>query len=220
MTDEYGQQWNVGMDSEYESIGHMDIYEMSELPEACKAIGSKWVFKKKRDSNGKIIAFKARLVAKGYSQREGIDYDETFSPVAMIKSIRILLAIAAHMDLEVWQMDVKTAFLHGYLEKGRDIYMQQPQGYVKKGEEHLVWKLKKSIYGLKQASRSWNLRFDEVIKTYGFVQSPNESCVYRLDVSGSVVFLALYVHKGMVIRTVSNEGLRRSCVHPWDQSHT
>ena len=75
-------------------------------------------------------------------------------------------------------MDVKTAFLHGYLEKGRDIYMQQPQGYVKKGEEHLVWKLKKSIYGLKQASRSWNLRFDEVIKTYDFVQSPNESCMY------------------------------------------
>ena len=94
---------------------------------------------------------------------------------------------------------------------------------MKKGEEHLVWKLKKSIYGLKQASRSWNLRFDEVIKTYGFVQSPNESCVYRLDVSGSVVFLALYVDDillidnnkevlsdviGMVIQTVSNEGLR------------
>ena len=181
------------MDSKFISITNMDVYEKTELPDGCVAIGSKWVYKIKRDYNGKIVAFKARLVAKGYSQREGIDFDETFSPVAMIKSIRILLAISAHLDFEVWQMDVKTAFLHGYLEKGRDIYMQQPEGYVKPGGEHLVWKFKKSIYGLKQASRSWNLRFDEVIKTYGFEKTPNDSCVYSLDMSGSVVFLALYV---------------------------
>ncbi|CAA0832574.1 cysteine-rich RLK (RECEPTOR-like protein kinase) 8, partial [Striga hermonthica] len=133
----------------------------------------------------------SRLVAKGFTQKEGIDYDETFLPVAMLKSIRILLSIASHMDYEVWQMDVKTAFLNGNLDE--DIYMQQPEGYVKKGQEHQVWKLKKSLYGLKQASRSWNIRFDEVIKSYGFDQCQDESCVYKKSNGNVVVFLVLYV---------------------------
>ena len=123
VVDENAPKWHKGMGSKFVSITDMDVYEKTELPDGCIAIDSKWVYKIKRDSNGKIVAFKARLVAKGYSQREGIGFDETFSPVAMIKSIRILLAISAHLDFEVWQMDVKTAFLHGYLEKGRDIYM-------------------------------------------------------------------------------------------------
>ena len=100
-------------------------------------------------------------MAKGYTQKEGIDYDETFSPVAMLKSVQILLAVAATLDYKIWQMDVKTAFLNGELEE--DIYMQQPKGCIALGQEQLVCKLHRSIYGLKQASRSWNIRFDQVI---------------------------------------------------------
>ena len=98
-------------------------------------------------------------MAKGYTQKEGVDYEETFSPVAMLKSIRILLSIAASLDYEIWQMDVKTAFLNGHLDES--IYMVQPEGFMAKGHERKVCKLLRSIYGLKQASRFWNLRFDE-----------------------------------------------------------
>ena len=102
-------------------------------------------------------------MAKWYTQKEGIDYDETFSPVVMLKSIRILLSIAVYYyDYEIWQMDVKTVFLNGNLEE--EIYMLQPESFIAKNQEHMVCKLKRSIYGLKQASRSWNIRFDQAIK--------------------------------------------------------
>ena len=114
-----------------------------------------------------------------------------FSPIAMLKSIRILLSIAASLDYEIWQMDVKTAFLNGYLEE--EIYMSQPNGFIKEEQEQKVCKLLKSIYGLKQASRSWNLRFDETIKAYGFEKNPDEPCVYKLINDQTVVFLVLYV---------------------------
>ena len=96
--------------------------------------------------------FKERLVVKGYTQKEGIDYEETFSSVAMLKSIQIFLSIVAHMDYDIWKMDVKTAFLNGSLKE--NIHMKQPEGFIAKGKEHLVCKLNRSIYGLKQASRS------------------------------------------------------------------
>ena len=120
-----------------------------------------------RGSDGKVETFKARLVAKGYTRRESIDYEETFSPIAILKSIRILLSIAACLDFEIWQMEVKTAFLNDNLEE--DIYMQQPEGFVASRKGNLVCKLQKSIYGLKQASRSWNIRFDQAVKSFGFL---------------------------------------------------
>ena len=122
------------------------------MPNGIKPVGCKWVYKKKRGIDGKVETFKIRLVAKGYTQKEEIDYEETFSPVAMLKSIRILLSIAAYYDYEIWQMNVKTAFLNGNLEE--EIYMMQPEGFIAKNQEHMVCKLKRSIYGLKQASRS------------------------------------------------------------------
>jgi len=108
-----------------------------------------WVFKTKRDVNGEIERYKAQLVAQGCSQQFGHDYDETFSPVVRYESIRVLLALAVRYQLKLHQMDVKTAFLNGELKE--DIYMKQPEGYIKKGKEHLVCKLKKSLYGLKQS---------------------------------------------------------------------
>ncbi|GKB26844.1 retrotransposon protein, putative, ty1-copia subclass [Tanacetum coccineum] len=131
------------------------------------------------------------LVAKGYTQLYGVDYEETFSSVANIKTIRILISIAAYYDYEIWQMDVKTAFLNGYLDE--DIYMVQPEGFVDPNHPRKVCKLQRSIYGLKQASRSWNKRFDEEIKRFGFAQNLDEPCVYQKASGSNVTFLILYV---------------------------
>ena len=119
------------MDREMESMHSNSVWSLVEIPEGVKPIGCKWIYKRKRGSDGKVETFKARLVAKSFTQKEWIDYDETFSPVAMLKSIQILLTLAACLDYEIWQMDVKTAFLNGSLEEG--IYMRQPEGFITKG---------------------------------------------------------------------------------------
>ena len=116
----------------------------------------------------------AKLVAKGFTQKEGIDYKDTFSPVSKKDSLRIIMALVAHFDLELHQMDVKTAFLNGNLDE--DIYMEQPEGFAKKGNEDLVCKLKKSIYGLKQASRQWYIKFNNTITSFGFKENIVDQC--------------------------------------------
>ena len=191
------QEWQKAMDREMESMYSNSVWSLVEAPKGVKPIGCKWIYKRKRGSDGKVETFKARLVAKGYTQKEGIDYEETFSPVAMLKSIRILLAVAASLDYEIWQMDVKTAFLNGNLNE--DIYMQQPEGFKTKGKEHMVCKLQRSIYGLKQASRSWNIKFDQAITSFGFEKSPDEPCVYKRIQAHKVVFLVLYVDDILLI---------------------
>ena len=184
------QKWLDAMNSEMDSMYDNQVWNLVDLPKGAKSVGCKWVFKKKTDMEGNIVTYKARLVAKGFTQRQGVDYEETFSPVAMIKSIRILLAIAAYYDYEVWQMDVKTAFLNGNLQE--DVYMTQPEGFTSK-DQTKVCKLNRSIYGLKQASRSWNIRFDETIKEFGFSQNLDEACVYKKEDGNSRIFLVLYV---------------------------
>jgi hypothetical protein len=147
--------------------------------------------------DGNVSVYKARLVAKGFRQVQGVDYEETFSPVAMLKSVRIMLAIAAYFDYEIWQMDVKTAFLNGKLTE--DVYMIQPEGFVDPANANKVCKLQKSIYGLKQASRSWNIRFDEVVKSFGFIKSDYDSCLYKKFSGSKVNFLILYVDDILLI---------------------
>ncbi|GJT19192.1 retrotransposon protein, putative, ty1-copia subclass [Tanacetum coccineum] len=164
---------------------------MVDLPPGCKTVRSKWLFKKKTDMDGIVHVCKAHRVAKGYTQLYGVDYEETFSPIADIRAIRILISIAAYYDYEIWQMDVKTAFLNGYLDE--DIYMVQPEGFIDPNHPRKVCKLKRSIYGLKQASRSWNKRFDEEIKRFGFAQNLDEPCVYQKASGSNVTFLILYV---------------------------
>ncbi|BBG99367.1 hypothetical protein Prudu_009033 [Prunus dulcis] len=122
------------------------------------------------NEQGQIGKYKARLVAKGYTQEEGVDYNETLSPVSTKDSFRVIMALVAHFDLHLHQMDVKTTFVNGDLIE--EIYMKQPGGFASKGEENLVCRLQKSIYGLKQASRQWYLKFDEVVKSQGFIDNP------------------------------------------------
>ncbi|KAK8705149.1 hypothetical protein V6N13_048757 [Hibiscus sabdariffa] len=191
------EKWLEAMRSEMDSMSSNQVWTLVEPPEGIKPIGCKWVFKKKTDMDGNVQTYKGRLVAKGFRQIHGIDYDETFSPVAMFKSIRILLAIAAFHDYEIWQMDVKIAFLNGKLEE--DVYMTQPEGFVAPENAGKVCKLQRSIYGLKQASRSWNLRFNDAIKEFGFIRNEDEPCVYK-KVSGSIIsFLILYVDDILII---------------------
>nr|GFA10621.1 hypothetical protein [Tanacetum cinerariifolium] len=143
------------IDAEEHKLGDLDneVWVLVELPPNGKTIGSKWLFKKTTDMDGNVHIYKAHLVAKGYTQTPGIDYEETFSPVADIRAISILIAIAAYYDYKIWQMDVKTAFVNGYLNE--EVYMEQPEGFVNKKYPNRVCKLKRSIYGLKQASRQW-----------------------------------------------------------------
>ena len=115
----------------------------------------------------------------------------------MLKSVRIILAIAAYFDYEIWQMDVKTAFLNGNLTE--DVYMMQPEGFVDPTNAGKICKLQKSIYGLKQASRSWNIRFDEVVKGFGFIKNEEEACVYKKKSGSYVAFLILYVDDILLI---------------------
>ena len=124
---------------------------MVDLPPGAKPIGCKWIFKRKLNPDGSVDKFKARLVAKGFTQKQNIDYFDTFAPVTRISSIRVLIALASIYKLVIHQMDVKTAFLNGDLEE--EIYMVQPEGYVVPGQENKVCKLLKSLYGLKQAPK-------------------------------------------------------------------
>jgi len=191
MSSKESNLWHDAMKEEMNSMASNKVWDLVKLPGGVKAIGCKWVFKTKRDSQGNIERYKARLVAKGFTQREGIDYTETFSPVSKKDSFRVIMALVAHFNFELHQMDVKTAFLNGSLEE--EVYMKQPEGFYSSEGENLVCKLNKSIYGLKQASRQWYLKFHEVITSFGFEENIMDQCIYQ-KVSGShICFLVLYV---------------------------
>ena len=153
------------MKDELRSMDKNSMWELVDLSPGRKAIRNKWVFKVKRKADGSIDKYKARLMAKGFTQQEGIHYDETFSPVVRVASIRLILAIVSQLDLELYQMDVKTAFLN--VELDEEIYMTQPMGFEVKGQERKVCKLKCSIYGLKQSSKQWYFRFHDSIISHG-----------------------------------------------------
>ncbi|KAJ9541592.1 hypothetical protein OSB04_028098 [Centaurea solstitialis] len=185
------QKWIDAMEDELKSMKDNDVWDLVELPKDVKPIGNKWLFKTKKDSNGNIERYKARLVAKRFTQKEGIDYKETFSPVSSKDSFRTIMALVAHYDLELHQMDVKTAFLNGNIDES--IYMTQPENFVLGDSKSMVCKLKKSIYGLKPASRQWYLKFHQVITSFGYEVNLVEDCVYHKFSGSNVIFLILYV---------------------------
>jgi hypothetical protein len=179
-----------------DSILSNGTWELSERPHGCNRVGCKWVFKKKLRPDGTIEKYKARLVAKGYTQKEGEDYFETYSLIARLTTIRVLLSMAASYGLIVHQMDVKTAFLNG------EIYMDQPDGFVVKGEERKVCKLLKSLYGLKQAPKQWHEKFDRTLTSVGFVVNEADKCVYYCHGGGEGDILCLYVDDIFIFGTI------------------
>ena len=193
---DHAPEWKVATDAEYNSLIENKTWKLVELPPGRKAIGCKWVFKLKHDVVGRVERFKARLVAKGYAQKYGIDYDEIFSPVVRFSSIHLLLAFAVQHDFPIHQMDVQTAFLNGKLDE--EIYMQQPEGYVKPGEEHLACKLEKSLYGLKQSSRCWNKAIKESVEKLGFTQASADPCVF-IRKADTLTILAIHVDDLMIL---------------------
>ncbi|GKD21152.1 retrotransposon protein, putative, ty1-copia subclass [Tanacetum coccineum] len=191
LMDPKSKKWLDAMNVKMQSMKDNEVWVLVELPPNARTVGSKWLFKKKTNMDGAVYVFKARLVAKGFTQTYGVDYEETFSPVANIRAIRIRIAIAAYYDYEIWKMDVKTAFLNGHLSE--EVYMEQPEGFVDPKYPNHICKLKRSIYRLKQASRQWNKRFDDKIKKYGFTQNRDEPCVYLKSSGSYIAILILYV---------------------------
>lgn len=146
-------KWRKAMDAEIEAIERNHTWELMELPEGEKTVGVKWIYRTKLNEKGEVDKFKARLVAKGYTQKYGIDYSEVFAPVARHDTIRMIIPLAAMNEWTVFQLDVKSAFLHGELVE--QVFVDQPPGYVKKGSKHMVYKLKRALYGLKQDPKAW-----------------------------------------------------------------
>ncbi|GJZ78099.1 retrovirus-related pol polyprotein from transposon TNT 1-94, partial [Tanacetum coccineum] len=147
------ESWIVAMQEELNQFVANDVWELVPQPRNMTIIGTKWVFRNKLDENGIVSRNKARLVAQGYNQQEGIDYDETYAPVARLESIRILLAYACALDFKLFQMDVKSAFLNGFINE--EVYVAQPPGFIDFEKPDHVYKLKKALYGLKQAPKAW-----------------------------------------------------------------
>ena len=189
------------MDEEIEAHLVNQTWEMCDNSTGVHPIKCKWVFKTKVDGQGNIERYKARLVAKGCSQRYGMDYEETFSPVVRYFSIRLLFAFAAKYNLSIGQLDVITAFLNPELE---NVYVILPAGYRYEGE---ICKLKKSIYGLKQASRAWNKEIDKVIKALGLKQSSQDPCVYFEVHDDLILIEALYVDDLLIMSNDNSKKL-------------
>ncbi|KAK8934097.1 hypothetical protein KSP39_PZI014574 [Platanthera zijinensis] len=192
--DEAAQEksWRTAMDAEIASIKKNDTWRLVDPPAGHKPLGVKWVYKVKKNKNGAVEKHKARLVVKGYRQVQGVDYDEVYAPVARIDTIRLIIALAAHYGWTIMQMDAVAAYLNGYLEE--DVYIEQPPGYVVKGQEKKVCKLRKALYGLKQGARAWNGRIDTFLQKHGYVKCPYEYALYmKVEKNGDIMILCLYV---------------------------
>jgi Reverse transcriptase (RNA-dependent DNA polymerase) len=198
-------EWRNAMNIEMDALKRNNTWEITNLPEGKKVVGCKWVYTIKYNAHGKIERYKARLVAKGYTQTYGIDFQETFSPVAKLSSVRVLLSIAANLEWSLHQFDVKNAFLHGELEE--EIYMEMPLGYQISNTEGKVCKLRKALYGLKQSPRAWFGRFSQAMKRYGYNQSDSDHTMFYKKRSDKICILIIYVDD-MIITGNDIEGIK------------
>ncbi|GJV93957.1 zinc finger, CCHC-type containing protein [Tanacetum coccineum] len=189
------------IDDEIDSIMENDTWVLSDLPPGCKPSGCKWIFKRKMKVDGTIDKFKARLVIQGFRQKEGIDYFDTYAPIARITTIILLLALEVIHNPVIHQMDVKTTFLNGDLDE--EVYMKQPEGFVMPGNEH---KVVNSLYGLKQAPKQWHQKFDEVVLSSGFLLNQSDKCMYsKFKSFDKGVIICLYVDDMLIFGTNQNQ---------------
>ncbi|XP_057991842.1 retrovirus-related Pol polyprotein from transposon TNT 1-94 isoform X2 [Hevea brasiliensis] len=183
--------WCDAMKEEMEALDGNGTWELLPLPTGKKAIGCKWVFTVKVNPDDFVTRRKARLVAKGYAQTYGVDYSDTFSSVAKLTSIRLFISLAATYDRLLHQLDIKNAFLHGYLQE--EVYMEQPPGFVAQGELGKVCRLQMSLYGLKQSPRTWFGRFSEAVQEFGMQKSKCDHSVFYRQSEVGLILLVVYV---------------------------
>ena len=173
--------WRAAMQQEMDAVERNRMWELADLPASHRAITFKWVFRLKKDEAEAVIKHKVCLMSRGFVQQEGVNFDDAFAPVARMESIH-LLALAAQEGWRVHHMDIKSAFLNDDLKE--EVYVHQPPGFVIPGKENKVLRLRKALYGLRQAPRAWNAKLDSTLKQMGFQQSPHEAAVYRRGKGG------------------------------------
>lgn len=179
------------MQSEFDALKQSNAWCLIKRPKNKNVIGCRWVLRTKYKTDGNVERRKARLVAKGYSQRLGIDFQETFAPVARQSSIRFLVATAAQLDLSLYQLDVVMAYINRDLEE--EILMEQPDGFVEPGKEDIVCSLRKSLYGLKQSGRQWFKKLDKQLKDFGLKSLDTEKCIYIMKTEDIYLVVVVYV---------------------------
>ena len=185
------ESWVKAMNEEFDQIEKNQTWDLVPRPKDKNAIGTKWVFKNKMNEDGQVVRNKARLVCKGYAQVEGVDFEENFTPVARLEEIRIFLAFASYKRLKVYQMDVKSAFLNGYLEE--EVYIEQPEGFQLTDKRNYFCKLKKALYGLKQAPRAWYARLDSYLQLQGFKRGSADNNLYCKIINDMMIIVEVYV---------------------------
>ena len=183
--------WMLAMQEELNQFERNNVWTLVSRPRDHPIIGTKWVFRNKLDESENIIRNKARLVAKGYNQQEGIDFDETYAPVARLEAIRLLLAFACYMDFKLFQMDVKSAFLNGHLSE--NIFVEQPPGFENHSHIDYVYKLNKALYGLKQAPRAWYERLSKFLIENHFVRESVDTTLFIKRKNQDILVVQIYV---------------------------
>ncbi|GJT01934.1 putative ribonuclease H-like domain-containing protein [Tanacetum coccineum] len=185
------ESWVEAMQEELLQFKLQNVWVLCDLPDGKRVIGTKWVFRNKRDERGTIIKNKARLVAQGYRQEEGVDYDEVFAPVARIEAIRLFLAFASFMGFSVYQMDVKSAFLYGNITE--EVYVNQPPGFVDPHHPNKVYKVIKALYGLHQAPRAWYARLSTFLLKHGYRRGAIDKTLFIKRDRKDIMLVQVYV---------------------------
>ncbi|KAJ9671998.1 hypothetical protein PVL29_025581 [Vitis rotundifolia] len=203
--------WRQAMVDEMAALHSNGTWDLVVLPSGKSTVGCRWVYAVKVGPDGQVDRLKARLVAKGYTQVYGSDYGDTFSPVAKIASVRLLISMAAMCSWPLYQLDIKNVFLHGDLAE--EVYMEQPPGFVAQGESGLVCRLRRSLYGLKQSPRAWFGRFSSVVQEFGMLRSTaDHSVFYHHNSLGQCIYLVVYVDD-IVITGSDQDGIQKLKQH-------